>query len=454
MSRIWRWLAVVGICLIASPALTEQQVKKGPKGPVLVDKKLATFFVENTGAIGMPFCVPLNVPEEFANLTNVTVRPGTYETGKSFSRAQLTPPGMLTQEKLPAVKGTVRRDLHFLLPASEAKELSLMVSNIGFGNLNDPGYAWQVKPGEYAELIHNGKPVTRYICKPYDNSTPANRDKTYKVFHHLYDSAGKRFLTNGGDTNDPLPKNPKDNLYPHHRGLMYAFNKITFDDNKKCDTWHAQPPDTHESHEGFLSSEAGPVLGRHRVAVDWHGPDKKVFAKEEREVTVYKLDKGTLVEFASRLKTTGGLVKLQGDPQHAGFQFRAHNDVHEQKNDKQTYYLRPDGKGALDDTRNWDKDNKPKQNHLTVNLPWDAMCFVIDGKRYTAAYLNNPSNPGESRWSERDYGRFGCYFEYDLTEERPLVVNYRVWLQDGEMTGDQVEALYKAFVNPPKVTVK
>ena len=29
-------------------------------------------------------------------------------------------------------------------------------------------------------------------------------------------------------------------------------------------------------------------------------------------MTVYKMDKGTLVEFASRLKTTGGLVKLQG----------------------------------------------------------------------------------------------------------------------------------------------
>ena len=100
---------------------------------------------------------------------------------------------------------------------------------------------------------------------------------------------------------------------------------------------------------------------------------------------------------------------------------------------------------------------KPKDkgmNKLTVNLPWDAMSFVIDGKRYTAAYFNHPSNPGESRWSERDYARFGCYFEYDLTPDRPLVVNYRVWLQDGEMTGEQVAAMSKAFVQPPKVTVK
>jgi hypothetical protein len=79
---------------------------------------------------------------------------------------------------------------------------------------------------------------------------------------------------------------------------------------------------------------------------------------------------------------------------------------------------------------------------------------VIDGKRYTVVYLNHPSNPKPSRWSERDYGRFGCYFEYELTEQNPLVVNYRVWLQEGEMTQAQCEALYQAFATPPKVTMK
>ena len=82
------------------------------------------------------------------------------------------------------------------------------------------------------------------------------------------------------------------------------------------------------------------------------------------------------------------------------------------------------------------------------------MSFVLDGKRFTAAYLNHPSNPGESRWSERDYGRFGCYFPYELTPERPLVATYRVWLQDGEMTGPQVEALHTSFASPPAVAAK
>src|SRR5205085_4387167 len=117
---------------------------------------------------------------------------------------------------------------------------------------NVGGFRWDTKSSDYAELLRGDLPVMRYVHKAYD---PANHDKTYKVFHHLYDPAGKRFLTNGGNTNDPQPKNPKDLLYPHHRGLMYAFNKITFDNGKTCDTWHAKPENTHESHEGFLVTE-------------------------------------------------------------------------------------------------------------------------------------------------------------------------------------------------------
>ena len=82
------------------------------------------------------------------------------------------------------------------------------------------------------------------------------------------------------------------------------------------------------------------------------------------------------------------------------------------------------------------------------------MSFVLDGKRFTVAYIDNPKNPGEKRYSERDYGRFGGYFEYDLIADHPLLVNYRVWLQDGEMTGEQVEAIRTNFVEPPRVAVK
>jgi hypothetical protein len=353
----------------------------------------------------------------------------------------------------------VRRDLHFVLPSHEAEQtLAFQVKLGATGAFRDEVlkaemFSWLDQPGAYAELLFGSDqkqvPVMRYMCRTFDDSSKDARDKSYKVFHHLYDPEGKRFVTNGGQTNENV-SDPKKLLFPHHRGLMYAFNRISYGSElkKKADTWHATG-DAHQTHEGYLNVEAGPVLGRHRVQVDWHGEKKEVFAREERELTVYKVPGGTLVEFASRLKTTNGKVRLDGDPQHAGFQFRASNDVAE-KTAKQTYYVRPDGKGKLGDTRNWD----PKTMQGPVDLPWDVLSFVLDDKRYSVAYLNQPTNPKESRFSERDYGRFGCYFAYDLTETNPLIVNYRVWLQDGEMTGEQATALHNAFINPPRGTVK
>src|SRR5262249_34552103 len=159
-------------------------------------------------------------------------------------------------------------------------------------------------------------------------------------------------------------------LYTHHRGLFYGFNRITYGAGKKADIWHCTG-NVYQSHERFLAQEAGPVLGRHRLEIAWHGQDKEVFAVEERELTVYAVPGGRLVEFASHLTSKAGKVKLDGDPQHAGFHFRADNEVAE-KTKKQTYYLRPDGPGQPGETRNWD----PKTRKGPVNLPWNAMSFV------------------------------------------------------------------------------
>jgi hypothetical protein len=141
-------------------------------------------------------------------------------------------------------------------------------------------------------------------------------------------------------------------------------------------------------------------------------------------------------------------VRIDGDPQHAGFQFRAHNDV-DAYTTNETIYVRPDGTGKPGETRNWD----PQTRMGPVNLPWNAMSFVLGEKRYTAAYLDHPGNPKEARFSEREYGRFGSYFEYTIEEDKPLTVNYRLWLQEGLMQPEEVAALSNNFVDPVKVTV-
>jgi hypothetical protein len=378
----------------------------------------------------VPVCVPLVLADDLL-LGSVTLLDA---EGREMP-GQITSPGLGTLAADPKANA----ELHFILPGLKAGG-KLAIKAVIKGEKPAPakGFTWIDRPGEPSELRYGDLPVLRYECRTFDDSTKEKRFETFKPFHHLYDPQGKRTVTNGVG---------EKYLYPHHRGIFYGFNKVTYGQGKKADVWHCTG-DAHQSNDRLLASDAGGVLGRHRVQIGWHGEKKETFAVEERELTVYHVPGGRLVEFSSKLEAKIAPVKLDGDPQHAGFHFRADNEVVKTKD--QTYYLRPDGKGKPGDTRNWD----PKTKQGPVDLPWDAMCFVLGGQRYTVVYLDKPTNPKEARGSERDYGRFGNYFEYELTEKKPLLVNYRLWLQEGEMTGEQAEALSRDFVKPVSVTVK
>jgi hypothetical protein len=336
----------------------------------------------------------------------------------------------------PDPAGGAVRPLHFILPSLKAGASAVYTVTITAGTATDPaGFRWKDTPGEHAELSHGARPVLRYVYPGIDESSKEARERTYKVFHHLYDPAGRRLVTKGAG-----------GQFTHHRGLFYGFNKVEYGDGKKCDVWHCTG-DAHQAHRQFFSSEAGPVLGRHTLEIGWHGPGKELFAREERRLTVFAVPGGTLVEFDSRLHPLVRSLKLDGDPQHAGFHFRADNEV-SAKTAKQTVYIRPDGAGKAGETRNW----PAQKDH--VDLPWNAMSFVLGEQRYTAAYLDHPSNPKPARFSERDYGRTGSYFVHEFEKDDPLRVTYRIWLQEGQMKPEEIAARSADFVDPPKVTHK
>lgn len=347
-------------------------------------------------------------------------------------------PAQISFGSLPGEKD-VAQYFVFVLPKVKAGETIVVTQTMLNYIKAPPQFKFVQSEEKLSDLAFDGKPVLRYFNLPHD---PKDHYYTFKPFHHVFDPVeGKTLLTNGS------AKDAKQGQFPHHRGLFYGWNKITYD-GKAADVWHGTD-NVFSTHDKVLAEEAGEVLGRQRSAISWHGKDGMTFASEVRELTAYKSMGGTLIDFASVLKTELKSVKLDGDPQHAGFHFRANMDV-ATKTAKETYYLRPDGKGKPGETRNWDA---AKKDPKTINLPWDAVCFVLDGKRYTVLRIGHPDNPGEARGSERDYGRFGDYFEYELTPEKPLKVKYRVWAQAGEMTVDECNAIAAAFVTPPSVKV-
>lgn len=336
-------------------------------------------------------------------------------------------------------------ELHFVLPSLKAGASATFRLSVADKPASSESaatareaFVWSSeKPGE-TELRFAGQGVLRYVHPKLDETDAKTREATYKPFHHAYAPDGARVVTKGPG-----------GQFTHHRGLFFGFNRVTYGDGLKCDVWHCKAP-AYEGHEKFLGKEEGFVVGRHQVQIGWHGAKGEKFADERRELTVYNAEPGQYIEFASLVTTTGGPITLDGDPQHAGFHFRADNEVAE-KTKAETYYLRPDGKDKPGATRNWDaKSANPK----ATNEAWKVLSFVLGGKRYSTLYLDHPSNPKEARSSERDYGRFGSYFEYEITPVQPLRVRYRVILKEGEFTAAEAAALSADFVEPPEVAVK
>lgn len=311
--------------------------------------------------------------------------------------------------------------------------------------LKKPDFKWdpplplsfKEEKGEYVDVLYGTHHVVRFVNKP---RTEADHYLTFKPFHQVFDPKdGKTLLSSGAHPNT------KEYQFPHHRGLFFGFNKVGYtQDGKKVDAdiWHGTK-NVYSTADKTTNAEAGVVFARQTANISWHGPDGTTFADEARTVVVYRVPGGTMLDWNTELTTKLDKVRLDGDPQHAGFHFRATQEV-SKSTAKQTYYLRPDGKGKEGETRNWDAKGKDPK---TVNLPWNAMSFVTDGKRYTALRISHPDNPKETRGSERDYGRFGDYFEYDLTPKTPLKLKYRVWVQEGEMTVEQCEAMAHGFTD-------
>ena len=203
-----------------------------------------------------------------------------------------------------------------------------------------------------------------------------------------------------------------------------------------------------------MSKETGPVFGRHANIIQWNGQDGKSFAQETRQLAAYKVGSNTLIQFDSKLESLGEKISLKGDPQHAGVQFRASQAVPD-KTKKMTFYIRPDGKDKPGSFRNWsNKKKETKINREHINLPWNAVSLFIEDQQFSICNIDHPENPKPARFSERDYGRFGSYFEYELTPDNPLVVKYRFWIQEGEMDVQTANELMLDFTSPLKCSIE
>jgi len=318
------------------------------------------------------------------------------------------------------------------LPARQLLALLLfLLSTPAFAD-----YTWVDTEGKHLDLMDGPRQVARYVYEPLDDSTPERREETYKPYCHVFEKDKKdSFITKG-----PGGK------FTHHRGIFYGFSKITYTTPEgkavdKVDTWHCR--NAAQIHRSFSTQTADAEGAGFTSLIDWIGPDGKAFASEARTMTFSEADSNLVVDFSSILTPLVPQLKVDGDPQHAGFQFRASNDV-ETSAKQATYYIRPNsGKGIAGQTINW---SEKTDNELTRDQPWKGLCFQYNNKAVSVAYLDSPDNPKPARYSERDYGRFGSYFTAELTPEKPLSVKYRLVIRSREFTAEQISTLSEDFL--------
>ena len=277
--------------------------------------------------------------------------------------------------------------------------------------------------GEHLDVLLDGKPVARYMYA-HDTSTPERHHETYKPYLHILDPVDGQPITKG-----PGGK------YTHHRGIFIGWRATTVE-GKSYDTWHMKPGDL--VHQKFLKTEAGRASATVTSLVHWLDGQGNPLVIEQRTMTLRPAPTASgivVVDFAATLTPAGADVNLKGDPEHAGVQYRPHNDVVANKSAKYVF---------------------PKESITTANvknerdMPWAALTYTLRGQTYAVQYMNHPSNPKGTIYSAyRDYGRFGAFFQQKVAKGDSLTIRYRILIAKGNLPPRAtLDTYYQAYTAP------
>ncbi|HTL29704.1 MAG TPA: DUF6807 family protein [Tepidisphaeraceae bacterium] len=279
----------------------------------------------------------------------------------------------------------------------------------------------------FRDLVYGDQKITRDMIK-WD---PSDRANTFKPFTHVFAFNGDGYITKGPG-----------GLYTHHRGIFFGFK------TQYGDFWHC--PDVHQEHEKYLTSDefAGPIAAREIATTLWKDKEGKPVARDTRDVKTWHIAPNQLVlDYDITVESLNGSIDLGGDPHHAGFHFRADNEVAgaDQKAGKTgtAKYLRPPGATS-------------RPNDFWDNEPWVACLFTVKNQPYIVMHMDHPTNPRPIVYSTRSYGRFGSFFTGKVEEGKPLHLKYRLLITDGSggfQSVDHYAALYHDFISPVNVTI-
>ena len=271
--------------------------------------------------------------------------------------------------------------------------------------------------GKYLDVLEDGRVIARYMYA-HDLTNKDTRHETYKPYLHVMGPDGKA----------PITKGPG-GQFTHHRGIFLGWSKIKFQ-GKSFDLWHMKTSEI--IHKEFVTTKSNDKSTTVQAKLHWMDNKGQVILEELRTMVFDHSDSSSFFncEFTCELKAVTDDVELNGDPEHAGFQYRPSNDVSKNKSAK--YLFHKDG-------------INPKKDK---DLPWVALNYQLGGKSYSVVHMNHPANPKGSIYSAyRDYGRFGSFPKASLKKGESLKLRYKIKVAEGGFPErESVEKIYKQYV--------
>ena len=309
------------------------------------------------------------------------------------------------------------------------------------------------------DVLVGGQPFTSYIY-------PASLEKP--VLYPIRTARGT--LVTRGYPLEPRPGERAD--HPHHVGHWFNYGDVN-----GYDFWgHSSETPTELKakagtivHKEIAQAASGPARGELAVKADWVVPDGSVLIHEQ---TRFVFAGGQSRRAVDRVTTWTAAEKrvVFGDTKEGAFGLRVARALEHPSKEAEVFVSARGERETvprLDNTgvtgRYLGSDGTTGEAVWGTRGPWMALTGVVDGQPVTIAILDHPSSHGHpTYWHARGYGLFAAnpLGRHAFDPKQPLTAlalgpgesvafRYRILVNDGEMTRDELQQEYDRFAREP-----
>jgi hypothetical protein len=203
--------------------------------------------------------------------------------------------------------------------------------------------------------------------------------------------------------------------------------------------------------------ESGLVVGRLVAKTDWITPDGKKIAEDTRDVRVWAVQNGTLMDFEIAVKAVGGPL-VWGDTKEGTFAIRMADPLRANA-----------GKGKTAEGRIVNSRGDTQGDTWGKAAAWCDYYGPLEGEIVGVAIFDHPGNLRHpTTWHVRDYGLFAVNpfglhdfdpalknnpraGEHTTPEGETTTFRYRLFFHEGDPEAAGVASVWDAYAEPPDV---